>query len=47
MLISALYADSWRLIFKKNRVVISEAGQSITVSSYSRVYSVAVVVSVA
>jgi hypothetical protein len=47
MLISALYADGWRLIFKENRVVMSEARQSIIVSSYSGVYSVTAAVSVA
>jgi hypothetical protein len=47
MSISALCADSWRLVFKENRVVMLRAGQSITVSSHGGVYSVIVVVSVA
>jgi hypothetical protein len=47
MLISALYTNSWRLVFKENRVVVLRAEQSITVSSHREVYSVVVAVSVA
>jgi hypothetical protein len=47
ILISILYTNGWRLVFKKNRAVILEARQSIIVSSYSRVYSIITVVSVA
>jgi transposase InsO family protein len=47
MSISALCADGWRLVFEENRVVVSRAGQSMTVSSHGGVYPVAAAVSVA
>jgi hypothetical protein len=47
MLISALCADDWRLVFKENRVVVLRAGQLMTVRSHEGVYPVAAAVSVA
>jgi hypothetical protein len=47
MSISALCADGWRLVFEENRVVVSRAGRSMTVSSHGGVYPVAAAVSVA
>jgi hypothetical protein len=45
MLISALYIDSWKLIFKKNRVIILRVEKLIIVNSYRGVYSIVVIVS--
>jgi hypothetical protein len=47
MSISALCADGWRLVFEENRVVVSRAGKSMTVSGHGGVYPVAAIVSVA